>query len=94
MTQCSHWNATSFAGLLWEIRLEEVLLHEDRRRSTPKSSTFLKTENVNEMKRLEEKPAEETIDLAESTPLIDQVCSGCTQRESASKESDVKIKSD
>ena len=34
------------------------------------------------------------MDLEEATPFIDQVHFGCTQRESATKESDVKIKMD
>ena len=62
-------------------------------RNTPTSSTF-ETENIDAMKWLEEKPAQETTYLVEFHVTHDQVYLGCRQCDSATKESDVRIKSD
>ena len=96
-------------GLLRERRLEEVLLQEGCENAqlgmslrSPRISIFhcMSTTQT----RLGEaslaanlvgfKKMKNAIDVEESTPLIDQVISGCTQSVSVTTESDVKIKYD
>ena len=103
-TQWSHnWYGQPLAGLLRERRLVEVLLQEDWEKvpsweSTATLSFSLRRRHQIMAGKKQLSPdviqSEENIDFEDPTPLIDQVCSGCTQRESETTESNVKSKSD
>ena len=94
--------------LAWERRLEEVLLQEVWEKY-PAENVSMFIEKLHPyyqcmpttLEKLEEKPVEPICgenrrkkNLKEPTPLVDHVFLGCTPRRSATKQSDMKCKSD